>query len=66
MLHLLPEKWHSEGIIELHCAFSREKNEKVYVQHLMVENGEDVYNLIKVDYLHITHLILESITNQGV
>lgn len=42
------EKWHSEGIItELHVAFSRDQEKKVYVQHLLQQNRLKMWNLLK-------------------
>lgn len=36
-----------EGILtEMHLAFSREQNEKVYVQHLLAKNAKDTWKLI--------------------
>ena len=41
------EKFQSDGILdELHLAFSREQNDKVYVQHLLSKNAEDTWSLI--------------------
>lgn len=36
-----------DGILtELHLAFSREQSEKVYVQHLLAQNGRDIWKYI--------------------
>lgn len=34
------------AITKLHVAFSREQKDKVYVQHLLKQNGKEVWNLI--------------------
>lgn len=33
-------------LTKLHVAFSREQSEKVYVQHLLAQNGRDIWNFI--------------------
>jgi len=41
------DAFQKDGILdELHVAFSREQEEKVYVQHLLENNGCDTWNLI--------------------
>lgn len=35
------------GLIELHSAFSRQQQEKVYVQHLMEQNAQDILELLE-------------------
>ncbi|ANU21480.1 NADPH--cytochrome reductase [Planococcus plakortidis] len=35
------------GLIELHSAFSRQQQEKVYVQHLMEQNAQDILGLLE-------------------
>ncbi len=36
-----------EVLKELHVAFSRDKEEKVYVQHLMEKTGKEMYALLE-------------------
>lgn len=33
--------------LTLHTAFSRDQDDKIYVQHLITRQGESLYNLIK-------------------
>jgi sulfite reductase (NADPH) flavoprotein alpha-component len=41
-------KWNEEGVISRHdLAWSRQGSEKVYVQHLMKKNGEEIWNWIE-------------------
>ncbi len=40
------------GLLELHVAFSRDQGHKVYVQHLLLETGARVWELIK-DGAHV-------------
>ncbi|WP_434401755.1 bifunctional cytochrome P450/NADPH--P450 reductase [Planococcus sp. 11815] len=35
------------GLIELHSAFSRQQQEKVYVQHLMEQNAQEILGLLE-------------------
>ncbi|KAM7357743.1 NADPH-dependent diflavin oxidoreductase 1 [Cochliomyia hominivorax] len=41
------EKWQKEKLICLHCAFSRDQDNKIYVQHLIEQNGNVLKTLIK-------------------
>ena len=42
------EEWKQRGVITKHdLAWSREGEEKVYVQHLMKKNGEEIWNWIE-------------------
>ena len=42
------DKWKESGIISKHdLAWSRQGDEKVYVQHLMKNNGEEIWNWIE-------------------
>lgn len=48
------EHFQSEGVLtQLHLAFSREQAGKVYVQHLIAQNGDAVYDLIHNQDAHI-------------
>ena len=38
------QRWHKSGVLShLDLAFSRDQDEKIYVQHRMIERGRDVY-----------------------
>lgn len=39
-------KYVDEGLLKLHVAFSRDQAHKVYVQHLLEQNGEEVWNIL--------------------
>lgn len=41
------EKWHKENFICLYCAFSRDQDNKIYVQHLIEQNADKLKHLIK-------------------
>ena len=42
------EEWKHRGVITKHdLAWSREGEEKVYVQHLMKKNGQEIWNWIE-------------------
>lgn len=42
------ERFQESGVLsELHLAFSREQEKKVYVQHLLVQNGQATWDLIR-------------------
>lgn len=48
------EAFESQGVLtQLHLAFSRETSDKVYVQHLLQQNGEDVWDLVSKQQAHI-------------
>lgn len=38
-----------ENVLELHVAFSRDQDEKIYVTHLLKRDGEKIWKLIKTD-----------------
>jgi len=38
-----------EKVLELHVAFSRDQEEKIYVTHLLRKDGEKIWKLIKED-----------------
>lgn len=41
------EKYRDEGLLtNLHVAFSRDQEHKVYVQHLLEQNGEEVWRIL--------------------
>lgn len=42
------EGWQAEGVLHrLHTAFSRDQEEKIYVQHRMLENGPELYRWLE-------------------
>jgi len=41
------ENWSNDGHIKLYTAFSRETSEKVYVQHRLLENSQQICDLIQ-------------------
>jgi len=41
------EAWKSEGVLDLHVAFSRDQEEKRYVSHILRETGENVWSLLQ-------------------
>eukprot|EP00559_Dactyliosolen_fragilissimus_P006352 CAMPEP_0184856330 /NCGR_PEP_ID=MMETSP0580-20130426/1518_1 /TAXON_ID=1118495 /ORGANISM="Dactyliosolen fragilissimus" /LENGTH=697 /DNA_ID=CAMNT_0027351307 /DNA_START=30 /DNA_END=2120 /DNA_ORIENTATION=+ len=48
------ESYQKDGLLsELHLAFSREQNKKVYVQNILAENGEETWHLISKRNAHI-------------
>ncbi|KAL4115427.1 hypothetical protein PRIC2_013589 [Phytophthora ramorum] len=49
-------------LTELHLAFSREQEKKVYVQHLLVQNGQATWELIRD---HDAHLYVCGATSMG-
>lgn len=47
--YFFKEEWeslHKEGQLQLFCAFSRDQEDKVYVQHVMKENSNYLWSLI--------------------
>lgn len=40
------ERWAKDGYITLHCAFSRDQENKIYVQHLIEKNITELQHLI--------------------
>jgi len=48
------QKFQSDGVLNtLHVAFSREKAEKVYVQHLLAKNAEETWELVNGEGAYI-------------
>jgi NADPH-ferrihemoprotein reductase len=43
----LQEFTNTKALASLHCAFSRDQEERVYVQHLLQKNKDEVYRMIK-------------------
>jgi NADPH-ferrihemoprotein reductase len=43
----------SNDLHQLHLAFSREQNEKVYVQHLLLKNAVETWKLVNEDGAHV-------------
>lgn len=42
------EKYKEDGVLtKLYVAFSRDQPEKVYVQHLLAENGEEIWKILQ-------------------
>ncbi len=42
------EGYKTEGVLSgLHLAFSRDQQQKVYVQHLLQEQGKEIYQLLE-------------------
>lgn len=41
------QQWQKSGLIESHLAFSRDQEEKVYVQHRLIEQADKVWSLIR-------------------
>jgi sulfite reductase alpha subunit-like flavoprotein len=41
------EDWAAQGVISLHTAFSREGPKKVYVQDLLRDSGDQVWQLLQ-------------------
>ena len=42
------EAYHKEGVLSsLHVAFSRDQEEKEYVQHIMLRNGGTIFQLLE-------------------
>nr|XP_022918376.1 NADPH--cytochrome P450 reductase isoform X1 [Onthophagus taurus] len=39
-------EYERDGVIKLHCAFSRDQPKKVYVHHLMEQNADELYRII--------------------
>ena len=46
LLYYFLEEWASAGVIKLRVAFSRDQREKVYVQHLIQQDAELLWDLI--------------------
>ncbi|XP_030042001.1 NADPH--cytochrome P450 reductase isoform X2 [Microcaecilia unicolor] len=47
-------QFHKDGVLtQLNVAFSRDQNHKIYVQHLLKKNKENVWKLISEDNAHI-------------
>ncbi|GMF64638.1 unnamed protein product [Phytophthora lilii] len=57
------ERFQESGVLtELHLAFSREQEKKVYVQHLLVQNGQATWDLIRD---HDAHIYVCGATSMG-
>jgi len=41
------EQWQTDGVLDLHVAFSRDQEKKRYVTHLLNENGQHVWELLE-------------------
>lgn len=41
------EEWKKHPNLEVHTAFSRDQEEKIYVQHKLLENGPEIYRLLE-------------------
>lgn len=42
------QNWYDTGVLtKINLAFSRDQKEKIYVQHRMLEHGEELYNWLK-------------------
>mmetsp|Transcript_17959 Transcript_17959/g.43133 ORF Transcript_17959/g.43133 Transcript_17959/m.43133 type:complete len:143 (-) Transcript_17959:638-1066(-) len=41
------EQYSADGWLALRCAWSRDQKQKVYVQMLIAEDGEDIWNALK-------------------
>jgi len=41
------EAWQQQGLVENYCAFSREQDEKVYVQHKLQEQAKALWSLLQ-------------------
>ena len=41
------ESWQKQGLVENYCAFSREQDEKVYVQHKLQEQAEELWSCLQ-------------------
>lgn len=42
------QNWYETGVLsKINLAFSRDQKEKIYVQHKMLEHGEELYNWLK-------------------
>lgn len=46
----ISEKLQEEKQLVLYTAFSREQNQKVYVQHKIKESGSEVWKLLQVQF----------------
>ncbi|KAK6621939.1 hypothetical protein RUM44_001746 [Polyplax serrata] len=50
------EEWdrlRDENLLHMYCAFSRDQPDKVYVQHVIEEQGESVWKLLRTQKAHI-------------
>ncbi|KAM3959856.1 LOW QUALITY PROTEIN: NADPH-dependent diflavin oxidoreductase 1 [Aphomia sociella] len=43
------EKWVADGKLSLYCAFSRDQEDKIYVQHKIKENKDELWRLVDVE-----------------
>ena len=52
-------EFEKKGVLTLHTAFSRDQAQKVYVQHLMDQNQEQIWNLLNENgHIYICGLAL--------
>ena len=49
----MTEQWASEGFLQLRVAFSRDQPQKVYVQHLINEDADIIWQMIHKQNSHI-------------
>ncbi|XP_052800861.1 NADPH oxidoreductase A-like isoform X2 [Mya arenaria] len=47
------EAWSSSGVLELRVAFSRDQAHKVYVQHLLHDDGAQIWALLEKEKAHL-------------
>ena len=45
---MLAEMWEHDGVLQLRSAFSRDQPHKVYVQHLVAEDSQLLWELLQV------------------
>lgn len=43
------EQYEKSGLLTMHLAFSRDQPEKIYVSHLLEQNADELWNVIKED-----------------
>ena len=53
LYHIPLEKWASLGVLKLRTAFSRDQAKKVYVQHLIAEDGGMLWKMMEVSCLSV-------------
>jgi hypothetical protein len=51
MFSSVTEKWDLDGVIRLSVAFSRDQDEKIYVQDLLQRDAEEIWRLINKVYI---------------
>ena len=40
------ENYQAQGVVKMHTAFSRDQEKKVYVQHLLDENHDEIWDVL--------------------